>query len=672
MPAAAPIRRNVGFLRMGNSWLSNKSSIQRVSFGVRRFLANVAGDMRDRVEAMVDTAIEPSDELDEADLPVVEPEAIRAEVKRELDARELEQQQIGEWRAGLDKLLRDRAEHRGYFEDLQKECLNRYEQRLAAAGHALRRPDDNDTEGDEDEDLVAARDRVVAMKATAATRASEVSSAEVNADTDELDKDPFDPREYRLPALELLDAPDLSHAVFVEDEEIERQKRILQDTLDSFAVDAHVYDAIVGPRITQFRVQPGTGVRVESIASLERNICLALASTHIRIQAPIPGEPFVGIEVGNTNAFPVQLRAMLDSRTWEENESDIPLVLGMDIQGKILLTDLAKAPHLLIAGATGSGKSVCMSNLVLSLLYRFRPDELELVMIDPKRVEFGMFQEVPHLIHPVVTEPKMAVLVLKWVVKEMQRRYEVLATRRVRNIAGYNAIADREGFARMPFMVVIIDELADLMMTSKGEAEEALARIAQLSRAVGIHTIIATQRPSVNVITGVIKANYPTRIAFQVSSQIDSRTILDCKGAESLLGRGDMLFNPPGIARLIRIQSPMVEDHEISQVVGALGGHGRNSERVDLASVAPAAADGPDGAPEFEGDEDEALLRKSMLIIAQTQKASTSYLQRRLRIGYNRAATLMEELEDRGYVSPQIGSTPREVFISPEDCGGAQ
>jgi S-DNA-T family DNA segregation ATPase FtsK/SpoIIIE len=457
-------------------------------------------------------------------------------------------------------------------------------------------------------------------------------------------------------------------AVFVEADEVERQKQLLQDTLDIFAVDALVYDAIVGPRITQFRVQPGTGVRVESIASLERNICLALASTHIRIQAPIPGEPFVGIEVGNRNAFPVKLRTMLESKQWNDSTHDIPLVLGMDIQGRILLTDLAKAPHLLIAGATGSGKSVCMSNLVLSLIYRFRPEELELVMIDPKRVEFGMFQEVPHLIHPVITEPKMAVAVLKWVVKEMQQRYQTMAGRRVRNIAGYNAAAERAGEPPMPYMVVIIDELADLMMTSRGEAEEALARIAQLSRAVGIHTIIATQRPSVNVITGVIKANYPTRIAFQVSSQIDSRTILDGKGAESLLGRGDMLFNPPGIARLIRIQSPLVEDHEITNVVSSLGGRPTTAERLDLSSIEsqPQAGDVDTSGM----DEDEVLIERAKQVIIQSGKASTSYLQRRLRIGYNRAATLMEELEDRGYVGPQIGTTPREIFIQSTAEGG--
>jgi S-DNA-T family DNA segregation ATPase FtsK/SpoIIIE len=342
--------------------------------------------------------------------------------------------------------------------------------------------------------------------------------------------------------------------------------------------------------------------------------------------------------------------------------------MGLDIQGKPIITDLAKAPHLLIAGATGSGKSVCMSTLILSMLYKFKPDELELVLIDPKRVEFGLFRQIPHLIHSVVADAKPAVQVLKWIVAEMERRYEVLAEKQVRNIASYNQKAEAEGFKKMPFTVVIIDELADLMMTSKGDAEGALCRIAQLSRAVGIHTIVATQRPSVNVITGIIKANFPTRIAFQVSSNVDSRTILDCKGAESLLGRGDFLFNPPGIARLIRIQSPMVEDHEILKVVEHISGQRLPEFRVDLSTVAPVDQSGTQiGIDGIEGEDDEALLKKALLIVAETQKASTSFLQRRMRIGYNRAAILMEELEDRMHVGPQNGSTPREVFITPEE-----
>lgn len=658
---------------MANSWFSSQLALRRLSKGVRRFLSTVADEMMERVagndpapwrETPADGMEAPAPQATESDNSAL-PVQVLAAGQREQRQREAEAALLETWKSELAARLAERQAKREYFEALSAESQERFRQRLAAALAAQSGSASADTAG---EDVAAAAavaasvDAVKDFSSVAGATGSVPEPADAQpADRGEQDDCPL----YQLPDTALLNEPALGQAVFVSEEELERQKAVLQATLDSFSVDALVYDTVVGPRITQFRVQPGTGVRVEAIASLERNICLALASTHIRIQAPIPGEPFVGIEVGNANAFPVQLRSLLESRVWKSTTYDIPLVLGMDIQGKIVLMDLARAPHLLIAGATGSGKSVCMSNLVLSLLYRFTPAELELIMIDPKRVEFGLFKDVPHLIHPVVTEPKMAVQVLKWVVQEMQRRYEVLAGRRVRNLAGYNAMADREGFARMPFMVVILDELADLMMTSKGEAEEALARIAQLSRAVGIHTIIATQRPSVNVITGIIKANYPTRIAFQVSSQIDSRTILDSKGAESLLGRGDMLFNPPGVARLLRIQSPLVEDEEILRVVAAVGGYRRNRDRVEIRPEEQQAGDS--SSLVGDGSDDEQLVRRALAIIAQSRKASTSYLQRRLRIGYNRAATIMEELEDRGWVGPQVGTNPREIFVEPDD-----
>lgn len=672
---------------MAKSWLKSQVGLRRVSKGVRRFLSNVAEEMRERVGGVLedgeagetdwvqtDWAERVPEESGRGGEEALErlPEGIQAAEDRAKRIREAEAREVAHWRQELAKRLADRESSRTYFEEMAEEALGRFAERRAAALAEMRR---GKADGEAMEEAVTG-DQAMDLEAERSPAEGGQGERQAGGDAGGVDPEPMrsgeaeepedEGREYVIPDTGLLEAADVERAVFVEEAELERQKRLLQETLDSFAVDALVYDAIVGPRVTQFRVQPGTGVRVEAISALERNIRLALASTHIRIQAPIPGEPFVGIEVGNTNAFPVKLRSMLESRSWQSTTQDIPLVLGMDIQGKIMLADLAKAPHLLIAGATGSGKSVCMSNLVLSLVYRFSPAELELVMIDPKRVEFGMFQEMPHLIHPVVTEPKMAVLVLKWVVKEMSRRYEVLAEKRVRNLAGYNAKAEREGFARMPYMVVIIDELADLMMTSRGDAEDALTRIAQLSRAVGIHTIIATQRPSVNVITGVIKANYPTRIAFQVSSQIDSRTILDGKGAESLLGRGDLLFNPPGVARLVRIQSPLVEDEEITRVMAAIAEFRGNRERVEV----KAEDAGEEGAVEADagaGEAEDPLVRRAMEIVAQTQKASTSYLQRRLRIGYNRAATLMEELEGRGVVGPQIGSTPREVFIGKEE-----
>lgn len=594
--------------------------------------------------AVRESATSQNDEevIDEETLP----ESLINEVTEEATRIQEEAVEIEQWKQELETILKDRSERSVYFQNYLEESQNRFQRMLAGAQAQLNGED----------------------AATPTEVAQESNELTIEAAEPEPIEQPTDLSQYRVPSFELLEKPDIDSITLVTPEALETQKNALQDAIDSFAVDAHVYDAIVGPRVTQFRVQPGMGVRVEAITALQKNIALALATTNIRMQAPIPGEPFVGIEVGNSNAVPIALRSILQSKVWKECDYEIPLIMGLDIQGKVIITDLAKAPHMLIAGATGSGKSVCMSTLILSMLYKFRPDELELVLIDPKRVEFGLFQQVPHLIHSVVTDAKPAVQVLKWVVAEMERRYEVLAAKQVRNIAGYNKKAEAEGFKKMPFTVVIIDELADLMMTSKGDAEGSLARVAQLSRAVGIHTIVATQRPSVNVITGVIKANFPTRIAFQVSSNVDSRTILDCKGAESLLGRGDFLFNPPGIARLIRIQSPMVEDHEIIKVVEHISGQRIPEFRVDLSQIDTTPVSGSQMSIDgIEGDDDEALLQKALIIVAETQKASTSFLQRRMRIGYNRAALIIEELEDRMHIGPQNGSTPREVFITPEE-----
>lgn len=596
----------------------------------------------------VEYEIEDDDELDPSEEGML-PEEVVNQAEQEEAIIAAETAEIAGWQQELDTQLKDRAERGVYFKTFLEDSRARYQRMLEGTLAQLAGEDP--------------RSRDIAEQAAQDAAAAAI----IEEPEPEPIEQPVDLAQYQRPTLELLDKPDIESVTLVTPETVEEQKNALQDSIDSFAVDAYVYDAIIGPRITQFRVQPGMGVRVESITALQKNIALALATTSIRMQAPIPGEPFVGIEVGNSNSVPISLRTILQSKVWRDCDHEIPLIMGLDIQGKPIITDLAKAPHLLIAGATGSGKSVCMSTLILSMLYKFRPDELELVLIDPKRVEFGLFRQVPHLIHSVVADAKPAVQVLKWVVAEMERRYEVLAEKQVRNIAGYNQKAEAEDFKKMPYTVVIIDELADLMMTSKGDAEGALCRIAQLSRAVGIHTIVATQRPSVNVITGVIKANFPTRIAFQVSSNVDSRTILDCKGAESLLGRGDFLFNPPGIARLIRIQSPMVEDHEIIKVVEHISGQRLPEFRVDLSTVAVDQSGNQLEIDGIEGDDDEALLKKALLIVAETQKASTSFLQRRMRIGYNRAALLMEELEDRMHVGPQNGSTPREVFITPEE-----
>ena len=640
------------FAKKTNSLRLMKAGINRLVDTIEAMKENMAPideeEDEDWSEELLNNA--PSAELEaEDELEDETPEAISNEALEEESRLAEENQTLETWKAQLTAILQDRSERSQYFKNYLEESQTRYQRMLASARAQLAGEDPRSLE------------RAAAEQAAPAT----IEAAEPEPEPIE---QPTELSEYRVPTFDLLEKPDIDAITLVTPESLEAQKNALQDAIDSFAVDAHVYDAIVGPRVTQFRVQPGMGVRVESITALQKNIALALATTNIRMQAPIPGEPFVGIEVGNSNSVPIAIRSILQSKAWKECDYEIPLIMGLDIQGKVIITDLAKAPHMLIAGATGSGKSVCMSTLILSMLYKFRPDELELVLIDPKRVEFGLFRQVPHLIHSVVADAKPAVQVLKWVVAEMERRYEVLAEKQVRNIAGYNQKAEAEGFKKMPFTVVIIDELADLMMTSKGDAEASLARVAQLSRAVGIHTIVATQRPSVNVITGVIKANYPTRIAFQVSSNVDSRTILDCKGAESLLGRGDFLFNPPGIARLIRIQSPMVEDHEIIKVVEHISGQRLPEFRVDLSKIDNTPATGSQMSIDgIEGDDDETLLKKALLIVAETQKASTSFLQRRLRIGYNRAALLIEEMEDRMHIGPQNGSTPREVFITPEE-----
>ncbi|MCM8537479.1 MAG: DNA translocase FtsK [Lentisphaeraceae bacterium] len=460
-------------------------------------------------------------------------------------------------------------------------------------------------------------------------------------------------------------------------EELKRKTDLIQDTLDSFRIDATVAGTVQGPRITRFEIRPAQGVNVDTIVNINKNMAMELEAESLRVLAPIPGKPFVGIEVPNDHPEKVAIRELLENENWRSEEHAIPLALGKNTSGEIRVLDLAKAPHLLIAGATGAGKSVCINTIVMSMIYRLSPEELQLILVDPKVVELTAYQELPHLIAPVITDTKKVPVMLKWVVAEMKRRYKILASVGARNIAAFNSRPespakefDEDGEEipkKFPFMVVIIDELADIMMTAGADVETALAQIAQLSRAVGIHTIIATQRPSVNVITGIIKANYPTRIAFQVSSHVDSRTIIDGKGAEQLLGRGDMLYSPPGASIIERLQGAMVEDPEIDDCIAFLAEQMDTSFEPALDRILSGNYD--DDGPSLPGlttsvnSEDEALIKEAMEIIARDRKASTSYLQRRLRIGYNRAATLIEKLEEMGVVGPQVGSAPREIFI---------
>ncbi len=409
----------------------------------------------------------------------------------------------------------------------------------------------------------------------------------------------------------------------------------------------------------------------------------------VRIQAPIPGKAAVGVEVPNQHPTPVGLREIIESEDWSTSKAEIPVALGKDVSGKPLISDLTKMPHLLIAGATGSGKSVCINAIIGSILYSKSPKDLRLILVDPKVVELKIFNSLPHMLIPVVTEPKKVPAALKWLLREMEQRYQIFAKCNVRNIIGFNtrkkaakaetpASQDQgslEGIdtgddiivpERLPYIVAIIDELADLMMVAPAEIETSIARLAQLARAAGIHLIIATQRPSVNVITGVIKANLPARIAFQVASQVDSRTILDTKGADTLIGRGDMLFTPPGTSRLVRAQGAFVADEEISEIVEYLKKNGpplyaqEVQEQID--SAAEEDMEDEEGDSDPDDLDDEALYRKAVAVLKATRRASTSMLQRRLKIGYNRAARIMELMEERGIVGPENGSSPREIL----------
>lgn len=502
--------------------------------------------------------------------------------------------------------------------------------------------------------------------------------------------------EFVLPPVTMLSkGPDGSGE---KEENIEHCSSILQQTLESFNVDGQVSGIVSGPRVTRYEISLAPGVKVEKVANIGNNIAMELEAQSIRILAPIPGKNAVGVEAPNSTAEAVYLRSMFESPQWKNSKAEIPVVLGKDVGGKPIILDLAKAPHLLIAGATGSGKSVCMNTLIMSLLFTFSPEDLRLIMVDPKVVEMEMYSSLPHLITPVVNDPQKVPIALRWAVNEMENRYRILAKARVKNLAGYNArrlpeepVLDRDGKPipdKLPILLVIIDELADIMMTdSKSEVETSIARIAQKGRAAGVHIVIATQRPSTNIITGVIKANLPTRIAFRVGSIVDSRVILDQKGAETLLGRGDMLFVPPGSAVLDRIQGAWVEDDDIAKIVdfvsgqapqqfnnkvvseeapgeesGDKGGKANNSE--------PSIDDVPDAAPiikKYLEPGDDELLAKALEIVIMEQKVSTSYLQRRLKIGYNRAAELIEALEDRNIVGPPgPGGSKREILVFDE------
>ena len=473
---------------------------------------------------------------------------------------------------------------------------------------------------------------------------------------------------YEYPPIELLSKPDKKKlkggAKALTDTATKLQK-----TLYSFGVSAKVENVSVGPAITRYELKPAEGVRVSKIANLADDIALNLAAETIRIEAPIPGKQAVGIEVPNKEKEAVHLREVLESEDFQNNKSKLTVALGKDVAGNIQLADIAKMPHVLIAGSTGSGKSVCINTIISSIIYNAKPSEVKMVMVDPKVVELSVYNGIPHLLIPVVTDPKKAAGALAWAVQEMDNRYNLFAAKGVRDIKGYNkAIEKEEGQGTLPQIVIIVDELADLMMVAAKDVEEAICRLAQKARAAGMHLVIATQRPSVDVITGLIKANVPSRIAFAVSSQVDSRTILDSVGAEKLLGKGDMLFFPTGFPKPVRVQGAFVSDEEVEKIVGFVKKNGTANYSEDiLETIENSNKTEKELAQEqAEDDETDPFLMDAIEAVIEQGTASTSFIQRRFKVGYARAGRIIDQMEERGIISGYQGSKPREVLMPKE------
>ena len=442
----------------------------------------------------------------------------------------------------------------------------------------------------------------------------------------------------------------------------------LQKTLYNFGVSAKVENVSVGPAITRYELKPAEGVRVSKIANLADDIALNLAAESIRIEAPIPGKQAVGIEIPNKENEVVHLRDIIESSKFLDSNSKLAFALGKDVAGEEVVTDIAKMPHVLIAGSTGSGKSVCINTLITSIIYKAKPSEVKLVLVDPKVVELSVYNGIPHLLIPVVTDPKKAAGALAWAVQEMVNRYSLFAAKGVRDIKGYNAALDKENEAsKLPQIVIVIDELADLMMVAKNDVEDAICRLAQMARAAGMHLVIATQRPSVDVITGLIKANIPSRIAFAVSSQVDSRTILDMAGAEKLLGKGDMLFYPTGMSKPTRIQGAFISDKDVEKIVDFVKSNGTATYSDDVLESIEKANSNEKELKDIDEDNDtDPFLDEAIETVIETQQASTSFIQRRFKVGYARAGRIIDQMEERGIISGYQGSKPREVLMSKE------
>ena len=503
---------------------------------------------------------------------------------------------------------------------------------------------------------------------------------EENIEEDEDDDDEFVVPEiketeikYELPPIDCLDLPK-NKGGFDDSRDMQEKAQKIVETLNSFGVGTKIVDICKSPSVTRFELQPNPGVKISKITALADDIAMNLAASGVRIEAPIPNKNAVGIEVPNSEKTMVSLREIVDSQEYKNSKSKLTVALGRDIQGTATCADLAKMPHLLVAGTTGSGKSVCLNAMIVSLLYNATPDEVKLIMIDPKKVEFTVYRSIPHLLVPVVSNPRKAAGALSWAVAEMDKRYALFAEKGVRNLAGYNAYALSENLPKMPQIVIIIDELSDLMMAASNEVEDSICRLAQKARAAGMHLIVATQRPSVDVITGLIKANIPSRIAFAVKSQIDSRTIIDTQGAEKLLGNGDMLYCPVGLSKPVRVQGSYLSDEEIERVISHVTSQGevkyddavieeieRNATKDDKKKSADISIDSTG-----QGEDGDEMIPKAIEVILEQGMASTTLLQRKLKLGYARAARIIDELSEKGIVGPYEGSKPRKVLITKE------
>ncbi len=576
--------------------------------------------------------------------------------------------------------LRDVATEEIEFDDIDKIIENvlpksnfqhDFEETVDSAEESAETEKESFVEHDTVHETASDEARHVEEEDTPPWEETDVQNAEELVETEETEEDEFgeivERIPYTFPSVDLLEDSSISSDSDSSRTELRETAQKLVSTLKSFNVDAKLLNVSKGPSVTRFELKPGEGVKVSKIVGLSDDIALRLAASGVRIEAPIPNKEAIGIEIPNKVIDMVKIKDVIDSEEFKNFDSDMAFAVGKDITGKNIVYDLSKMPHVLIAGATGSGKSVCINTIITSIIYKADPNDVKLLMVDPKVVELGVYNGIPHLLIPVVTDPRRASGALYWAVQEMIRRYTMFADANVRDIKGYNRmIKDMGKDNTMAHIVIIIDELADLMMVAPNEVEDSICRLAQMARAAGMHLVIATQRPSVDVITGIIKANIPSRIAFSVSSQVDSRTILDSSGAEKLLGRGDMLFYPSGSSKPQRLQGAFISDKEVERVVDFIKNQSNVKydediiEKIDNGKTVNITDKGGDG------DDDE-MLSKAIAIAVEAGKISATFLQRKLKVGFARAARIVDQMEERGIVGPPEGSKPREVLISKED-----